>query len=70
MTGRSPGKHGVFDFFLRESATSAGIRFATSRDIHAETIWSIASRHGQRATVLNFPLMFPPQPIEGYIVPG
>jgi predicted AlkP superfamily phosphohydrolase/phosphomutase len=70
MTGRSPGQHGVFDFFLKESADSAGIRLATSRDIHTETIWSIASRHGQRSTVLNFPLMFPPPKIEGYVVPG
>src|SRR5262249_48616942 len=27
-------------------------------------------RHGLRASVLNFPLMFPPPQIDGYIVPG
>jgi len=70
VTGRSPGLHGVFDFFLRDSADSQHIRFATSQDVDAETIWSVADRHGLRTTVLNFPLMFPPPQISGYVVPG
>lgn len=70
VTGRSPGQHGVFDFFCKESPESHHIRFATSRDVGAETIWSIVNRHGLRVAVLNFPLMFPPPPINGYSVPG
>jgi predicted AlkP superfamily phosphohydrolase/phosphomutase len=69
-TGCGPGRHGVFDFFCRESADSHLIRVATSRDVNAETIWSIASRHGYKTTVLNFPLMFPAPEINGYVVPG
>lgn len=70
MTGRSPGQHGIFDFFLKESPDNHHIRFATSHDVHAETIWSIADRHGLRATVLNFPLTFPAPQINGNVVPG
>ena len=70
VTSRSPGNHGVFDFFCKESPDSHHIRLTTSRDVHAETIWSIANRHGLRANVLNFPLMFPPPQIDGYVVPG
>ena len=70
VTGRSPGHHGVFDFFCKESPDSYRIRLTTSRDVQAETIWSIANRHGLRAGVLNFPLMFPPPQIDGYVVPG
>jgi predicted AlkP superfamily phosphohydrolase/phosphomutase len=69
-TGRSPGHHGIFDFFCKESPESHQIRIATSRDIHAETIWSIADRHGLRTTALNFPLMFPAPHIRGAVVPG
>ena len=54
-TGRSPGHHGILDFFCKESPESHHIRIATSRDVHAETIWSLADRHGLRATALNFP---------------
>jgi predicted AlkP superfamily phosphohydrolase/phosphomutase len=70
ITGRSPGHHGVFDFFCKTAPDSPGIRLTTSRDVHAETIWSIANRYGIRANVLNFPLMFPPPAINGNIVPG
>lgn len=70
MTGRSPGHHGVFDFFLKESPDSHHIRFATSHDVRCETIWSIVSRHGMKVTSLNFPLMFPPPRINGNVVPG
>jgi predicted AlkP superfamily phosphohydrolase/phosphomutase len=70
MTGRSPGAHGIFDFFRRESTDTQHIRLLTSVDIEVETVFSIANRHGARATVLNFPLTFPAPPLEGYVVPG
>ena len=70
ITGRSPGHHGVFDFFLKESPHSHNIRLASSHDVSCETIWAIASRHGMRVTSLNFPLTFPPPRINGNVVPG
>jgi len=70
MTGRSPGQHGVFDFFCKEAADSHHIRFMTSRDVGCETIWAMVDRYGRRATVLNFPLTFPPPRINGNVVPG
>jgi len=70
VTGRSPGQHGVFDFFRKEVPDSQHIRFMTSRDVGCDTIWNIADRHGLRATVLNFPLTFPPPRINGHVVPG
>jgi predicted AlkP superfamily phosphohydrolase/phosphomutase len=69
-TGRSPGHHGIFDFFCKESPQSHHIRVATARDVHAETIWSMAQRHEVRTIALNFPLMFPPPRLHGYVVPG
>jgi predicted AlkP superfamily phosphohydrolase/phosphomutase len=69
-TGRSPGHHGIFDFFCKESPESHHIRIATARDVHAETIWTIADRHGLRTTALNFPLIFPAPRIRGCVVPG
>lgn len=71
MTGRSPGNHGVFDF-VRVETVGGQPRYtlATSGDICCETIWSIVSRSDRRVVSLNFPLMFPPKPVSGYIVPG
>ena len=70
MTGRGPGRHGVFDFFRKESADSPQIRFLTSRDVGCPTIWEHVSEQGLKATVLNFPLTFPAPPINGHVVPG
>lgn len=69
-TGRSPGHHGVFDFFRLESRETWHIRFVTSHDVRCETIWSIASRNGLKITALNFPSMFPAPRVSGYVVPG
>ncbi len=71
MTGRTPGNHGIFDFIFAEQRKSDYyFTLSTFNDIKTETIWSLASRLGGRATTLNYPLMSPPPPIEGTIVPG
>jgi predicted AlkP superfamily phosphohydrolase/phosphomutase len=70
MTGKRPGQHGVFDFFQKESPDSEYYGLATSQDIKSATIWSLASEHGRRVVSLNFPLMFPPPPVNGAVVPG
>ena len=70
MTGRTPGQHGVFDFFRMDSPTSRHIRFFNSTDVQCETIWSLASAGGLRTTTINYPAMFPPPHISGYVVPG
>ncbi len=71
MTGRSPGEHGIYDF-LRAEIRDDGAFFTLNnfRDVRCETIWSIVSRQGGRITSLNFPLMAPPPPVNGCLVPG
>jgi predicted AlkP superfamily phosphohydrolase/phosphomutase len=70
VTGRTPGNHGVIDFFRFESPDTHYLRLVDSRDVKCETIWSILGRQGLRSTVLNFPLMTPPRPLAGNAVPG
>jgi predicted AlkP superfamily phosphohydrolase/phosphomutase len=70
MTGKRPGRHGVFDFFQKEEPGSIYFRFASSHDVRSATIWSLASDAGRRVVSLNFPLMFPAPPVDGCIVPG
>jgi predicted AlkP superfamily phosphohydrolase/phosphomutase len=70
MTGKRPGHHGIFDFFQKDSPDSQYLRFASSQDIGAKTIWGIASEYRKRVIALNFPLMFPAPPVNGSIVPG
>ncbi len=70
MTGRTPGQHGVFDFFRLDSRENRYIRFFNSSDVGCETIFSLASSHELPVTVLNFPSMFPAPRLKGYVVPG
>lgn len=70
MTGRTPGQHGVFDFFRMDSRQNRYIRFFNSSDVGCESIFSLASSQGLPVTALNFPSMFPPPRLKGYVVPG
>jgi predicted AlkP superfamily phosphohydrolase/phosphomutase len=70
VTGKRPGGHGVFDFFQKEEPDSIYFRFATSQDVRSATIWSQVSDAGGTVISLNFPLMFPAPPINGFSVPG
>ena len=65
-TGRSAGHHGIHDF-IRPEATAGGVywRVNDARDIHSETIWEYASKHGKRVTVLNYYGTSPPLAIAG-----
>jgi predicted AlkP superfamily phosphohydrolase/phosphomutase len=70
MTGKRPGRHGVFDFFQKEEPGGIHFRFASSQDVQSPTIWSLAGDAGRRVTSVNFPLMFPAPPVNGCVVPG
>ena len=72
MTGKNPGKHGVFDFIrAEERGNDVFFTLYDSRDAIAETIWSIASRQGKSVAALNFPFTAPPpKNLNGFMVPG
>ena len=70
VTGKHPGQHGIFDFFQKEEAGSVYFSFASSQEVRSATIWTLASEQERRITTLNFPLTFPPPPVEGSVVPG
>jgi predicted AlkP superfamily phosphohydrolase/phosphomutase len=70
VTGVSPGNHGVFDFFQKEAPDALHLRLTLSNHIRAETLWTLANREGKKATVLNFPVTFPPPKIQGAIISG
>ncbi|MGK7891925.1 MAG: alkaline phosphatase family protein [Leptolyngbyaceae cyanobacterium] len=71
VTGRSPEVHGIFDF-LRPVPGASNVLFRPYdfRDIRCETVWSIANRNDRRVTSLNFYGMYPPPPVDGYMIGG
>jgi len=71
ITGRTPGHHGIFDFVrFEDMGNEMFFTLFDSRDIRTETLWHLAGRSGKSVVSLNFPMMAPPMPINGALVPG
>jgi len=69
-TGRPPGEHGVFGFFQYDSPESPNLQLISSRQVAAETLWSMVNRQGRRAGVLNYVAHQPAPQIDGWVIPG
>jgi predicted AlkP superfamily phosphohydrolase/phosphomutase len=68
MTGKNPGKHGLFDFI--EPDGERGFRFTNASFRDGETLWGCLSRHGRRVGVVNVPMTYPPEPVNGFLISG
>jgi len=66
-TGKNPGKHGVFDFYKIAGYEKKVI---SSKDIHARHFWQIASSAGKKVIVVNPPVSYPPDEVNGYFIGG
>jgi len=67
MTGKNPGKHGIFEFLYRRRGHLRQTP-VNSRMVGAPTIWQMLSQGGKRVAAFNVPLTYPPQPINGLII--
>jgi len=69
VTGKNPGRHGVFDFY-RYNANNYGRKIVSSLENRAECIWDYFSKHGKFPIVINVPVTHPAKKIKGIIIPG
>jgi predicted AlkP superfamily phosphohydrolase/phosphomutase len=69
MTGKNPGKHGLFDFW-EPLPGEKQFRFTNASSRHAESLWSYLSRNGRRVGVMNVPMTYPPESVNGYLISG
>ncbi len=69
LTGKRPGKHGVYDFRIYDPS---GYRdaFVTSRAIHDATLGELLTAAGRRVAIVNLPMMYPPPANVGTVVSG
>jgi predicted AlkP superfamily phosphohydrolase/phosphomutase len=65
MTGKNPGKHGVFEFLEHHHDPLRG-RVNSSRAIRAELVWEVAGRHGKSTVAGGVPMSYPPRPAPGF----
>ena len=69
MTGRNPGKHGVYGFTDVKPGTFT-MFFPNFGNVRGDTLWDVAGRAGKRSIVLNVPNTYPARPLEGLLVSG
>ena len=67
-TGVNPGKHGIFGFLA--STPQEPTQIAHSGLIAAPPMWSYLNELGARAGVINVPMYYPPNPVEGFMIGG
>ena len=72
-TGVNPGKHGIYDFWIKNPAKTGEtpeFTFATGADRKTKTFWEYLSECDMESIVLNMPCSFPPDPIKGKMISG
>lgn len=67
MTGRNPGRHGVYGHIERRP-DSYDLFVPSAADLAVPTLWEILSRVGRKPVVVNVPGTFPPRPIRGVLI--
>jgi predicted AlkP superfamily phosphohydrolase/phosphomutase len=69
QTGVHPGKHGLFHF-TRYQPGSYDTALVDATSITPSTLWRILSDAGKRLAIINVPVTYPPQPVNGVVVAG
>ncbi|MBI3951728.1 MAG: alkaline phosphatase family protein [Acidobacteria bacterium] len=67
MTGKNPGKHGLFDFVVQDKTTYQ-FHPVNSRMRHGKVLWEEIGEQGGRVAVLNVPLTHPPYSVNGALI--
>jgi predicted AlkP superfamily phosphohydrolase/phosphomutase len=68
-TGMNPSRHGIVDF-LSFDKTKRSFVFFDSRRRQAKPMWSILSEYGYRVCVVNVPMTYPVDRVNGFMVSG
>ena len=69
LTGKNPGKHGIYDFVQRKRE-SYGLVMTNASMINSSTLYDLLSDANKRIISINMPYTFPPKAINGSIIAG
>ena len=69
ITGKNPGKHGIYDFMRRNPEGYNWITFnATQRS--GISFWRLLGDYGKKVIVFNVPGTYPPEKVNGVLISG
>ncbi|MFC1668630.1 alkaline phosphatase family protein [Chlamydiota bacterium] len=70
VTGKDPGKLGVYGFRNRANYSYNNLSIANSSYIHEKTVWERLSDAGKKVIVLGVPQTYPTSKVNGLLVSG
>src|SRR5688572_20922367 len=76
LTGKNPGKHGVFHFIPLDDAAETEdlqqkadkIDVVDARSIQSATLWDILAHHDRKVGAINVPMSYPARPVNGFMI--
>ena len=69
MTGKNPGKHGIFDFLSKDPGAYT-MKFSNASYRKANPIWKSLSDAGKTVGVVNATISYPPDQVRGFMLSG
>jgi predicted AlkP superfamily phosphohydrolase/phosphomutase len=69
MTGKNPGKHGVFHF-IETAADSYAMNYANGGSRRSPTVWKTLNDAGLSVGTMNIPFTYPPEALDGFQISG
>src|SRR5437016_11736716 len=69
MTGKNPGKHGIFHFVETEPGGYA-MNYANATSRRSPTVWKLLNNAGYSVGTMNIPFTYPPEPLDGFQIAG
>lgn len=73
MTGKRPGKHGVYhfiDLFGENGGKGGRPEIINARSLKSSTLWDILGHHDRNVASINVPMTYPPRPVNGLMITG
>jgi len=69
MTGCNPGKHGIYDW-VQPRPGSYEVDLTCGAMCRCPTLWHILSERGRTVGVVNVPMTYPPEEVNGFLISG
>jgi predicted AlkP superfamily phosphohydrolase/phosphomutase len=68
MTGKTPGRLGIYGFRNRKDTSYEGLAIATSLAVKEPAVWDLLGEAGKKSLLIGVPPGYPIRPLEGWRV--
>ncbi|MBA3832242.1 MAG: alkaline phosphatase family protein [Chthoniobacterales bacterium] len=69
MTGKNPGKHGIFNFVETEQGAYA-MNYINGASRRSPSVWKLLNDAGYSVGTMNIPFTYPPEKLDGFQISG